>query len=85
MVPNAKMILEDYALVAILSVFTVDGEIHPVTFHSCSFNPAELNYNTHNKKLLAIFEAFKHWWQYLEGSRTLIDVITDHKNLEYFP
>ena len=64
-VPNAKMILEmdasDYALAAILSVFTMDGEIHPVAFHSHSFNPAKLNYNTHNKELLAIFEAFKHW------------------------
>jgi uncharacterized protein YjiS (DUF1127 family) len=28
----------------------------------------ELNYNTHDKELLAIFEAFKHWHQYLEGS-----------------
>ena len=59
------MILEtdasDYALAAILSVFTADGEIHPVTFHSRSFNPAKLNYNTHDKELLAIFEAFKHW------------------------
>ena len=62
----------------------MDGEIHPVVFHSCSFNPAELNYNTHDKELLAIFEAFKHWQQYLEGSGTPIDMVTDHKNLEYF-
>ena len=87
-VPDAKMILEtdtsDYALAAILSVFTADGEVHPITFHSHSFNPAELNYNTHNKELLAIFKAFKHWRQYLEGSRTPIYMVTDHKNLEYF-
>ena len=74
----------DYALAAILSIYTPDGEIHPVAFHSRSFNPAELNYDTHNKKLLAIFEAFKHWCQYLEGSTIPIDVVTDHKNLEYF-
>ena len=78
-----KMDTSDYALAAILSVFTVDGEIHPITFHSCSFNPAELNYDTHNKELLVIFEAFKHWWQYLEGSGALINMVTDHKNLEY--
>ena len=82
------MILEmdtsDYALAAILLVFTTDGEIHPVAFHSRSFNPAKLNYDMHDKELLAIFEAFKHWQQYLEGSRALIDVVTDHKNLEYF-
>ena len=82
------MILEtdasDYALVAILLVFTTDGEMHPITFHSRSFNPAELNYDTHDKELLAIFKAFKHWRQYLEGSGAPINVVTDHKNLEYF-
>ena len=87
-VPNATMVLEtdasDYALAAILSVYTTDSEIHPVTFHSHSFNSTELNYDTHDKELLAIFEAFKHWQQYLEGSGTPIDVVTDHKNLEYF-
>ena len=74
----------DYALATILSIYTPDGEIHPITFHLHSFNPAELNYNTHNKELLAIFEAFKYWCQYLEGSIILIDVVMDHKNLEYF-
>ena len=74
----------DYALAAILSIYTPDGEIHPITFYSCSFNPAELNYDTHDKELLAIFEAFKHWHQYLKGSTIPIDVVTDHKNLEYF-
>ena len=44
----------------------------------------ELNYDTHNKELLAIFEAFKHWRHYLEGSATQVDVVTDHKNLVYF-
>ena len=74
----------DYALAAIISTYTPDSEIHPVAFHSCSFNSAELNYDTHDKELLAIFEAFKHWQQYLEGSGTPIDMVTDHKNLEYF-
>jgi len=46
--------------------------------------PPELNYDTHDKELLAIFEAFCHWHHYLEGSTTPIDVVTDHKNLEYF-
>jgi len=46
--------------------------------------PPELNYDTHDKELLAIFKAFHHWHHYLEGSTTLIDVVTNHKNLEYF-
>ena len=87
-VPDSEMIVEtdasDYALTAIISSWTPDGEIHPIAFHSRSFNPAEVNYDTHDKELLAIFKVFKHWHQYLEGSGTPIDIVTDHKNLEYF-
>ena len=68
-VPDSEMIVEtdasDYTLAAIISSQTPDGEIHPIAFHSCSFNPAEINCNTHDKELLAIFKAFKHWCQYL--------------------
>jgi RNase H-like domain found in reverse transcriptase len=73
----------DYALGAILSTFDASGELHPVAFHSRMFSGAELNYDVHDKELLAIFEAFKHWRHYLEGSALPIDVVTDHKNLEY--
>ena len=61
-----------------------DNEVHPVVFHSCTFTTAELNYNTHDKELLAIFEAFKIWRYYLEGLAYPIDVVIDYKNLEYF-
>jgi len=74
----------DYALAAILSIMTKNNEIHPVAFHSRTFSTLELNYNVHNKELLAIFEVFKIWRHYLEGSASPIDIVTDHKNLEYF-
>jgi len=87
-IPNAQLIVEtdvlDYALAAILSIVNKDNEVHPVAFHSCTFTVVELNYNTHDKELLAIFEAFKIWQHYLEGPAYPIDVVTDHKNLEYF-
>jgi len=51
----------DYALTAILSIVNKDNEVHLVTFHSCTFTVTELNYDTHDKELLAIFEAFKIW------------------------
>src|SRR3979490_229897 len=35
-------------------------------------------------ELLAIFEAFQRWQHYLEGLADPVNVITDHKNLEYF-
>ena len=63
---------------------TKDNEIHPVAFYSRTFFTPELNYDIHDKELLAIFEAFKIWRHYLEGSASPIDVVMDHKNLEYF-
>ena len=74
----------DYTLAAILSIMTKDNEIHPIAFHSRMFSAPELNYDIHDKELLAIFKAFKIWWHYLERSASPIDVVTDHKNLEYF-
>jgi len=64
-IPDAQLVVEtdasDYALAAILSIMTKDNEIHPVAFHSRTFSAPELNYNVHNKELLAIFKAFKIW------------------------
>ena len=74
----------DYALTTILSIVNKDNEVHLVAFHSCTFTMAELNYNIHNKKLLAIFEAFKIWRYYLESLAYPISIVIDHKNLEYF-
>ena len=85
---DAQLIMEtdasDYTLAAILSIMTKDNEIYPVAFHSWTFSTLELNYDVHDKELLAIFEAFKIWQHYLEGSTSPIDIVTDHKNLEYF-
>ena len=74
----------DYALAAILSIVNKDNKVHTVAFHSHTFTAAELNYDTHDKELLAIFEAFKIWQHYLEGPAYPIDIVMDHKNLEYF-
>ena len=64
-IPDAQIIVEtdalDYAFAAILSIVNKDNEVHSVAFHSRTFTAAELNYDTHNKELLAIFEAFKIW------------------------
>ena len=49
-----------------------------------SYNIVELNYDIHNKELLAIFKAFKIWQYYLEDLTYSINIVTDHKNLEYF-
>ena len=87
-VPDRPIIVEtdasDYTLGAILSIETDSGEIHPVAFHSRTFSAPELKYDTHDKELLAVFEAFRVWRHFLEGSSTPVDVVTGHKNLKYF-
>lgn len=49
-----------------------------------SFSPAELNYDTHDKELLAIIRSFEHWRIFLEGTGQPVTVFTDHKKLEYW-
>jgi len=44
---------------------TLEGKLHPITFHSLTFTDAKLNYDVHDKELLEIFKAFKHWRHYL--------------------
>jgi len=86
--PGAQLTVEtdtsDYAIAGILSITGSDDEIRPIAFYSRTLTAPELNYNTHDKELLTIFEAFKSWCHYLEGPAFPIDVVTDHKNLEYF-
>jgi len=74
----------DYAFAAILSTVNGDNEVYLVAFHSFTFTMVELNYDTHDKELLATFEVFKIWQHYLKGLAYSIDVIIDYKNLEYF-
>ena len=87
-IPDCPLVVEtdtsDYALTAILSTYTPNGELHPIAFHSQTFTSPKLNYDVHDKELLAILEAFQQWQHYLEGSAMPIDVITDHKKLKYF-
>jgi len=37
-------------------------------FHSRTFKDTETNYDIHDKELMAIYDAFKHWQHYHEWS-----------------
>ena len=67
-IPDAPMIVKtdasNYAIATIFSIILPNGEIHPVAFHSCTLTTSELNYDTHDKELLAIFKAFQKWQHY---------------------
>ena len=73
----------DFAIGAVLS--QLHGKrLHPVAFYSRKMDKAEINYDIHDKEMLAIVAAFKEWSRYLESAVDTIMVYTDHKNLEYF-
>ena len=74
----------DFAIGAIRSQRDEENRLHPVAFHSRKFAPAEINYEIHDKELLAIMDAFKHWRRYCEGAAHQVQVFSDHQNLEYF-
>ena len=86
--PKRKIILEtnalDQALGSCLSQPDAKGQLHPVAYRSRKFSGPELNYDVHDKELLAIVDAFEKWQAYLEGSRHPIMVYSDHKSLSYF-
>jgi len=42
------------------------------------------NYEIHNKKMLAIICALEEWRHFLKDATHLVEIWTDHKNLEYF-
>lgn len=72
----------NFAMGAILSQRFDDGW-HPIAYWSRSFSPAEFNYDTHDKELLAFIEAFRVWRHYLFSLQGLV-CRSDHKNLEAF-
>jgi len=63
--PRKKQTMEtdasQWAIAACLSQSDDGKKGKPVTFHSRKLMPAEGNYDIHDKELLAIVDAFKHW------------------------
>jgi transposase InsO family protein len=85
--PSLETIIEtdasDFAISAIISQYH-DKILHPVAFMSRKMNSAELNYEIHDKELLAIIAAIKIWRHYLEGLEHPFTILTDHAALQYF-
>ncbi|MBW0502351.1 hypothetical protein O181_042066 [Austropuccinia psidii MF-1] len=73
----------DYALGAVLSPISDTGQ-HPIAFDSCKHLPADLNYDNHDKELLGIVWALKHWRDFLLSLSSSFEVLTNHSSLQYF-
>jgi len=74
----------DYVTGAILEQDNALGWSHPVAYYSKSLQPVEWNYEIHDKELLAIVQALKHFHHYLQGNVYQTRIFLDHTNLKYF-
>jgi hypothetical protein len=87
--PSLPLIVEadasDYAQGGVISQRDPEnGELHPITFYSRKFNPAELNYEIYDKEMLAIVEIMDRYRHYFEGLGQVTTIFSDHKNLLWF-
>jgi len=74
----------DYVVIEVMSQRDDNEQLRPVIYFSFKMLFAECNYEIYDKKLLAIIRAFEKWRFELKGTLDLVEVIFDHKNLEYF-
>lgn len=86
--PQRQTMLEldasDGVVAGILSQQGPDQHWHPVAYFSKTMAPAECNYEIHDKEMLAIIRALEQWRAELEGLPSQIQILTDHRALEYF-
>jgi hypothetical protein len=47
-------------------------------------SPAQRNYQVYDKEFLAIMHSLTEWRKYLLGAKQTVEIITDHRNLEYY-
>ena len=57
------------------------GQWNLVAYYSQKMILAEMHYEIHNAKLLAIIKVFKNWHYYLEDYQYKVLVLTNYNNL----
>ncbi|ANB11457.1 gag-pol fusion protein [Sugiyamaella lignohabitans] len=73
------------AIAAVLQQFNpVDKRWHPVAYYSRKLRGPEINWDTHDRELLAIVVATGKWKHFILSRTEPTTVHTDHKNLTYF-
>ena len=74
----------NYALGAMICQKDEKERMRPVLFYSRKLLPAEMNYSTADKELLAIVQTLKKFRHYLQGTKYPVIVKSDHANLRAF-
>ena len=83
-----KIVIEinasNYVFKDILFQYDENEILHSIAYFSKKHNSVECNYEIYDKKLMIIVCTFKKWWSELEDSIYFVEMIMNHKNLEYF-
>jgi len=83
-----KIVIEidvsNYVFKDILFQYDENEILYSVAYFSKKHNSTECNYEIYDKKFMIIVYAFEKWWSELEDSIYSVEMITNHKNLEYF-
>ncbi len=83
-----KIVIEidasNYVFEDILSQYDENEILHSVAYFSKKHNSVKCNYEIYDKELMIIVRAFEKWRSELEDSIYSVEMIIDHKNLEYF-
>jgi hypothetical protein len=74
----------DYVSIEILSQKENDDLIKSVAYFSKTLSFAECNYEIYDKELLTIIRCLKQWRTELQSVESFINILFDHKSLEYF-
>jgi hypothetical protein len=53
-------------------------------YFSCTYSPAEANYDIYEKEFLAVIKAIQNWRAHLIWTEKPFIIETDHKNLTYW-
>ncbi len=83
-----KIVIEinalNYVFEDILSQYDENEILHSVAYFSKKHNSVKCNYKIYDKELMIIVRTFEKWWSELEDFIYSDEIITNHKNLEYF-
>ncbi len=81
---TVKIDVFDYVVIKVMFQQDDNEQLRFMIYFSFKMLLAECNYEIYDKKLLVIIRAFEKWRLKLKDTLDFVEIIFDHKNLEYF-
>ncbi len=81
---TVKIDVFNYVVIEVMFQQNDNEQLKSVIYFSFKMLFAKCNYEIYDKKLLIIIRAFEKWRLELKDTLNLVEIIFNHKNLEYF-